>query len=247
MQNERRELRKYGSLVEDQVRFDPTVGEEQGPLQLWQPRHNQHPQNSMRPQPLRPPTRCRQLPSGTLPDRKHVRKGDVVNIARADRQLGATRRPWSTSFVRPAWRHPTSHRSRTTTGRSGEQSEWRRSVQHRAPHVVRRARRCRVATPCQRPPGHLARPCRPTLRSLWTVLLELCSLRPPPFQKLRPRWHWVDDGHALVVFDDANLQRFTGTGRPDEHRDRLVVGVKCSPVMSNCVEHVIVVDAMLSG
>ena len=57
----------------------------------------------------------------------------------------------------------------------------------------------------------------------------------------------MDDGHALVVFDDANLQRFTGTGRPDEHRDRLVVGVKCSPVMSNCVEHVIVVDAMLSG
>jgi len=57
----------------------------------------------------------------------------------------------------------------------------------------------------------------------------------------------VDDGHALVVFHDTNLQRFAVTGRPDEHRDRRVVGLKGSPVMSNCMDHVVVVDAVLSG
>jgi hypothetical protein len=57
----------------------------------------------------------------------------------------------------------------------------------------------------------------------------------------------VDDGHTLVVLDDTNLQRFAVAGRPDEHRDRRVVGLKGSPVMSNCVDHVVVVDIVLSG
>ncbi len=162
------------------------------------------------------------------------------------RGASAIRRPSSTSSGLPASRHPTLRRSPTTTDGRAEQNEWPRPRPHRGLRAVRRARRSRVATGCQRPPGLLVRPCRPTLREPLFVLLVLYSFPPPPLQELASGRHRVDDGDALSVFDHTNLQRFTSSRRPNEHRDRRIVGLEGSPVMSNCVGHVIVVDAVLS-
>jgi hypothetical protein len=133
------------------------------------------------------------------------------------------------------------------TGRRDEPNEWPRPTPHRLLHDARRAPRLPVATECQRPPGRLVRPSRPTLREPSFVRLELCSLRPPPLQELGSRRHRVDDGHALVVLNHTDLQRLSSHRRSDEHRHRRVVGDERSPVMSNCVEHVVVVDAVLSA
>ena len=57
----------------------------------------------------------------------------------------------------------------------------------------------------------------------------------------------MDHGHALIILNHADLQRFADRGRPDEHCDCRMVGFECSPVMSKCVEHVIVCDAVLAG
>jgi len=56
----------------------------------------------------------------------------------------------------------------------------------------------------------------------------------------------VDGCHAIVVSDNTNFQRLTRVGRADEHGDCFIVGLERSPVMSNCVDHVVVVDAMSS-
>ena len=51
------------------------------------------------------------------------------------------------------------------------------------------------------------------------------------------------EGTFTNVLNHTNLQRFASHRRSDEHRDRRVIGDERSPVMSNCVEHVGVVDA----
>jgi len=52
---------------------------------------------------------------------------------------------------------------------------------------------------------------------------------------------------AFVIGDHPNLERL-GNGRwTDEHRDRIVVGLEGSPMMSKCVQHVVVADTVLAG
>jgi hypothetical protein len=57
----------------------------------------------------------------------------------------------------------------------------------------------------------------------------------------------MDDRYAVVIIDNTNLERFTVRGRSDEHRDVGVVGFEASPVVSQCVEHVVVGDTVLAG
>ena len=57
----------------------------------------------------------------------------------------------------------------------------------------------------------------------------------------------MDDRDAIVVNHDADLERSRRHRRPDEHRHVRVVGLERSPVMSNCVQHVVVGDTVLAG
>jgi hypothetical protein len=56
-----------------------------------------------------------------------------------------------------------------------------------------------------------------------------------------------DDGDAFLVDDDADLEWCCGGRRADEHRHVGVVGLERSPVMSKCVQHVVVGDTVLAG
>lgn len=57
----------------------------------------------------------------------------------------------------------------------------------------------------------------------------------------------MDDRGAIGVIDDTDLQRFTVRGRSDEHRDVGIVGLEASPVVSQCMEHVVIGDTVLAG
>ncbi len=57
----------------------------------------------------------------------------------------------------------------------------------------------------------------------------------------------MDDRNAIGVIDDTNLQRFTVRGRSDEHRDIGIVSLEASPVVSQCMEHVVIGDTVLAG
>jgi len=57
----------------------------------------------------------------------------------------------------------------------------------------------------------------------------------------------VDDRLAVVIDDDANLDRCAVSTWSDEHRHRRVVGCERSPVMSIGVQHVVVSDTVLAG
>ena len=57
----------------------------------------------------------------------------------------------------------------------------------------------------------------------------------------------MDDRNAIGIVDNTNLQRLTVGGRSDEHRDVGVVGLEPSPVMSECVQHVVIGDTVLAG
>ncbi len=57
----------------------------------------------------------------------------------------------------------------------------------------------------------------------------------------------MDDRNAVGVIDNTNLQRLTDRGRSDEHRDVGIVGLEASPVVSQCVEHVVIGDTVLAG
>ena len=56
----------------------------------------------------------------------------------------------------------------------------------------------------------------------------------------------MDYGHTVVVVDDTDFKGVARPGWSNEHRDRRVVGHEGSPVVSECVSHVFVVDAVLS-
>jgi hypothetical protein len=57
----------------------------------------------------------------------------------------------------------------------------------------------------------------------------------------------MDDRDAVGIIDDADLQRFTVRGRADERRDVGIIGLEASPVVSQCVEHVVIGDTVLAG
>ncbi len=57
----------------------------------------------------------------------------------------------------------------------------------------------------------------------------------------------MDDRDAIGVIDDADFQRLAVRGRSDEHRDVGIVGLEASPVVSQCMEHVVIGDTVLAG
>ena len=57
----------------------------------------------------------------------------------------------------------------------------------------------------------------------------------------------MDHRCSIVVGDDGDLQRIGARRRTDEHRDRVVVGLEGSPVMSEGMEHVVIGDTVLAG
>ena len=57
----------------------------------------------------------------------------------------------------------------------------------------------------------------------------------------------MDDRDAIGVIDNTDLQRLAARGRSDEHRHVGIVGLEASPVVSECVEHVVIGDTVLAG
>ena len=57
----------------------------------------------------------------------------------------------------------------------------------------------------------------------------------------------MDDRDTVSIIDHSDLQRLAGRGRSDEHRDVGIIGVEASPVVSQCMEHVVVRDTVLAG
>jgi hypothetical protein len=57
----------------------------------------------------------------------------------------------------------------------------------------------------------------------------------------------MDDRNAIGIIDDTNLQRLAVRGRSDEHRDVGIIGLEASPVVSQCVEHVVIGDTVLAS
>ena len=57
----------------------------------------------------------------------------------------------------------------------------------------------------------------------------------------------MDDRNAVGIVDDTDFQRLTVRRWSDEHRDVGIVGLEASPVVSECVEHVVVGDTVLAG
>ena len=57
----------------------------------------------------------------------------------------------------------------------------------------------------------------------------------------------MDDRNAISVIDNTDLQRLAARGRSDEHRDVGIIGLEASPVVSDCVEHVVIGDTVLAG
>lgn len=57
----------------------------------------------------------------------------------------------------------------------------------------------------------------------------------------------MDDLEAIGVIDDADLQGFAARGRSDEHGDVGIVGLEPPPVVSQCMEHVVIGDTVLGG
>ncbi len=57
----------------------------------------------------------------------------------------------------------------------------------------------------------------------------------------------MDDRNAIGIVDNTNLQRLTVHRWSDEHRDVGIVGLEASPVVSQCMEHVVIGDTVLAG
>gem|GEM_PF-5357888 len=54
----------------------------------------------------------------------------------------------------------------------------------------------------------------------------------------------MDHGNSFVIVDHSDLQGLAGSGWADEHGDSGIVGVEGPPVMSECVQHVLVWDVV---
>ena len=57
----------------------------------------------------------------------------------------------------------------------------------------------------------------------------------------------MNDRDAIGIIHNADLQRLTDRGRTDEHRDIGIVRLEASPVMSECMEHVVIGDTVLAS
>jgi hypothetical protein len=57
----------------------------------------------------------------------------------------------------------------------------------------------------------------------------------------------MDDRNTVGIIDNTNLERLTVRGWSNEHRDVGVIGLEASPVVSQCVEHVVIGDIVLAG
>ena len=57
----------------------------------------------------------------------------------------------------------------------------------------------------------------------------------------------MDDRDAISIIDDTDFQRLSIRGRSNEHRDVGIIGLESSPVVSECVEHVVIGDTVLAG
>jgi hypothetical protein len=57
----------------------------------------------------------------------------------------------------------------------------------------------------------------------------------------------VDDRNTIVVIDNSDLHRLGIGRRPDEHRDVWVISLERSPVVSECMQHVVIRDTVLAG
>lgn len=55
----------------------------------------------------------------------------------------------------------------------------------------------------------------------------------------------MDHRDAIIIGDHTDFERCPGPGWADEHRHGGVVGLESSPVMSYCVEHVLIRDIVL--
>ena len=57
----------------------------------------------------------------------------------------------------------------------------------------------------------------------------------------------MNERDTVGVIDNANLERLSVRRRSDEHRDVGIVSLEGSPVVSECVEHVVIGDTVLAG
>lgn len=116
--------------------------------------------------------------------------------------------PWRHTCVeQPASTRRAWCRSRTMTGRKrGLLARSRRALRRRR-LAFARALRCGGANRCLRCGALRSRWTPPTLRARRPVLLGSSSRHPPPFQELGPCRPRVDHSCALLIVDDADLER----------------------------------------
>ena len=57
----------------------------------------------------------------------------------------------------------------------------------------------------------------------------------------------MDDRNTVGIIDNTNLERLTVRGWSNEHRDVGIIGLEASPVVSQCVEQVVIGDTVLAG
>lgn len=161
---------------------------------------------------------------------------------------GATPRAWlRTSAGRLAWRHLTSLRFPTMNDERGVRRGSRRGVQCRRRLAARPTQRWSAALQSLPRQVHPRRLRRPNVRGRRLVVLVWSSWCPPTFQELGSGTHGVDDCHAFGIIDDSDFQRLSVCGWSNEHRDLGMVRLECSPVMSECVDHVVIGDTVLAG
>ena len=57
----------------------------------------------------------------------------------------------------------------------------------------------------------------------------------------------MDDRNAIGIVDDTDFQRLTIRRWSDEHRDVRIISLEASPVVSECMQHVVVGDTVLAS
>ena len=57
----------------------------------------------------------------------------------------------------------------------------------------------------------------------------------------------MNDRNAVGIIDNTNLQRLAVRRRSDEHRDVGIAGLEAAPVVSECMEHVVIGDTVLAS
>jgi hypothetical protein len=59
----------------------------------------------------------------------------------------------------------------------------------------------------------------------------------------------MDDRNAIAIgiVDDTDFRRLTIRRWSDEHRDVRIISLEASPVVSECMQHVVIGDTVLAG